>query len=63
MRAAFVVRLSRNTRPAQNHFEGSVEEIDSGRELRFHSTEELIHFLGQSFDAIFRNDEGMAKEV
>jgi hypothetical protein len=27
-----------------------VEEVDSGRELRFRSAEELMNFLGQRFD-------------
>jgi hypothetical protein len=53
MRAAFVVRLGRDTKPAQNHFEGWVEEVDSGNELRFHSTTELLRFLGQHFQAVF----------
>jgi hypothetical protein len=53
MRGAFVVRLARETEPAQGRFEGWVEEVDSGQELRFHSTEELLSFLGQRFDAVF----------
>ena len=53
MRAAFVVRLGRDTKPAKNYFEGWVEEVDSGNELRFHSTAELLQFLGQGFLAAF----------
>jgi hypothetical protein len=53
MRAAFVVRLGRDTKPAQNYFEGWVEEVDSGNELRFHSTTELLQFLGQRFQSAF----------
>ena len=53
MRAAFVVRLGRDTKPAQDYFEGWVEEVDSGNELRFHSTTELLRFLGQRFQAVF----------
>jgi hypothetical protein len=30
-------------------FEGWVEEVDSGKELRFHSLDELLGFLGQRF--------------
>ena len=52
MRAAFVVRLGRDTKPTQNYFEGWVEEVDSGNELRFHSTTELLQFLGQRFQAV-----------
>ena len=53
MRAAFVVRLGRDTKPAQGYFEGWVEEVDSGNELRFHSTAELLQFLGQRFQSVF----------
>lgn len=56
MRAAFVVRLGRDTKPAQNYFEGWVEEVDSGNELRFHSTTELLRFLGQRFHAVFGSE-------
>lgn len=53
MRAAFIVRLGRDTKPVQNHFEGWVEEVDSGNEVRFHSTTELLGFLGQRFQSVF----------
>jgi hypothetical protein len=56
MRAAFVVRLGSDTKPAQNYFEGWVEEVDSGNELRFHSTTELLRFLGQRFEAVFGSE-------
>ena len=56
MRAAFVVRLGRDTKPAQSYFEGWVEEVDSGNELRFHSTTELLGFLGQHFQAVFGSE-------
>jgi hypothetical protein len=51
MRGAFVVQLGPKTRPTEGQFEGWVEEVDSGKELRFHSTEELLAFLGQRFAA------------
>jgi hypothetical protein len=51
MRGAFVIRLGKETQPARGLFEGWVEEVDSGKELRFHSTEELLAFLGQRFAA------------
>jgi hypothetical protein len=50
MRGAFVVQLGPKTKPSEGRFEGSVEEVDSGRELRFRSAEELMKFLGQRFD-------------
>ena len=53
MRAAFVLRLGRETNPSIGHFEGSIEEVDSGRELKFQSLTELLEFLGERFLATF----------
>jgi hypothetical protein len=50
MRGAFVVQLGPETKPTEGRFEGWAEEVDSGRELRFRSAEELMNFLGQRFD-------------
>jgi hypothetical protein len=55
MRGAFVLRLGAETEPSENRFEGWVEEVDSGKELRFHSTGELIQFLGERFCAAFQS--------
>jgi len=33
---------------------GCVEEVDTGRELRFRSTDELLEFLGKCFDDALR---------
>jgi hypothetical protein len=55
MRGAFVIRLTRETQPAQNRLAGWVEEVDSGKELRFRSAEELLQFLGERFEAAFPN--------
>ena len=52
MRGAFVIRLGAETKPSEDHLEGWVEEVDSGRELRFRSAEELMNFLGQRFDLV-----------
>jgi hypothetical protein len=52
MRGAFVVQLGPETRPAEGQFEGWVEEVDSGTELRFGSGEELLKFLGQRFELV-----------
>lgn len=49
MHRAFVVRLGPNTDPTLGRLEGLVEEVDTGEELRFHSGEELLGFLGQRF--------------
>jgi hypothetical protein len=35
------------------HFEGSIEEVDSGQGTRFQSLEELLRFLGERFQAAF----------
>jgi hypothetical protein len=49
-RQAFVVHLATGTRPSDRHFDGWIEEVDTGRELRFRSTAELLAFLGQCFE-------------
>jgi hypothetical protein len=54
MRRAFVLQLSPETEPAKRHFEGYIEEVDTGRELRFRSSEELLAFLGECFDVAAR---------
>ena len=61
MRGAFVVRLGPETNLCSGHFEGSVEEVDSGKELKFQSAGELLAFLGERFVAAFENTEGQAR--
>jgi len=51
MRGAFVIRLSAETQPDNNRFEGWAEEVDSGEEVKFRSAEELLRFLGRRFVA------------
>jgi hypothetical protein len=67
MRGAFVVRLARETNPFEDHFEGSVEEVDSGKELKFRSSAELVTFLGECFQAAIRDtprdDPFIASEI
>jgi hypothetical protein len=53
MRGTFVLRLGTETKPSEGGFEGWVEEVDSGKELRFHSTGELIQSLGECFRTAF----------
>jgi len=53
MRGAFVVRLGLDTKPKNGLFEGWIEEVDSGMELRFRSTSELLRFLGERFEVVF----------
>jgi hypothetical protein len=47
MRCAFVLKLGPKTQPRLRQFEGWIEEVDTGRELRFRSTGELLTFLGE----------------
>ena len=49
MRQAFVLQLGADTDPARLHFVGVIEEVDTGRELRFKSTDELLDFLAHCF--------------
>ena len=62
MRGAFVIRLGRETNPSNGHFEGSIEEVDSGKELKFQSSTELLRFLGERFQAILVEAEGSAEK-
>jgi len=50
MRRAFVVQLGPDTQPRLHHYDGWIEEVDTGRELRFRSTEELLAFLAECFE-------------
>jgi hypothetical protein len=43
MRGAFVVQLRRTTH--DRRLEGLVEEVDTGKQAKFHSERELIGFL------------------
>jgi hypothetical protein len=62
MRQAFVLTLGHETDATRRQFVGSIEEVDTGRELRFRSTEELLEFLAQCFkDAVQR--ERTSKET
>jgi hypothetical protein len=47
VRWAFVVQLGPETRAPERHFDGWIEEVDTGRELRFRSTDELLVFLSR----------------
>jgi hypothetical protein len=50
MRCGFVIRLGSATKPSEGRFEGWVEEVDTGKELRFRSNDELLRFLGERFE-------------
>jgi hypothetical protein len=56
MRGDYVLRLRPGTDFAGGQFEGSVEEVDTGNRLKFQTTEELLKFLGQSFEETLRRE-------
>jgi hypothetical protein len=45
MQGAYVVHLGAPQEQSQEELEGRIEEVDTGRSLRFHSGGELIQFL------------------
>jgi hypothetical protein len=55
MKRAFVIRLSQEANLAEGKFQGHVEEVDTGRELKFRSLEEFLGFLQ---DCIAGSSEG-----
>ena len=42
---------------ARRHFAGCIEEVDTRRDLRFKSTDELLAFLAEGFDRGQQRDE------
>ena len=65
MRQAFVLQLGAETDTARQHFVGVIEEVDTGCELRFKSTGELLAFLTQCFERELKQeqqDEGPLRE-
>jgi hypothetical protein len=50
MKRAFVLRLSPEASPASGVFAGRVEEVDTGRNLKFKSIDEFLSFLQQCLD-------------
>jgi hypothetical protein len=51
MKRAFVIRLSPEANPGKGKFQGHIEEVDTGRELRFRSLEEFLAFVQDCIDA------------
>jgi len=49
MRGAFVVQLRNAGRGVTRGMEGSVEEVDTGKESHFRSEDELVEFLRECF--------------
>lgn len=48
MRRAFVLRISPECEVEAGKLEGWVEDVDSGRELKFKSVPELLSFVSKS---------------
>ena len=57
MKRAFVLRLTPEARPVNGTFHGRVEEVDSGRNVKFASIEEFLNFLQQCLDHQQTQDE------
>jgi hypothetical protein len=49
MRGAFVVQLKSADQSLAGHLEGSVEEVDTGKQAHFRSVDELLRFLRERF--------------
>ncbi len=56
MRGAFVVRLLKASEGSQ--MEGSVEEVDTGKQSQFRTEKELIAFLRERFTRICHEKNG-----
>ena len=50
MRQAFVLTLDDSSDPGQRRFAGWIEDVDTARELRFQSTDQLLAFLAESLE-------------
>jgi hypothetical protein len=50
------MQLGPETETARRHFVGQIEEVDTGRETRFRSTEELLTFLTDCYDLARRRE-------
>ena len=62
MRGAFVVQIDKASQPAQKQFQGWVEEVDSGEQLRFHSTDELLAFLARRMQVMGWGEHGQEND-
>jgi hypothetical protein len=45
MKGAFVLQIATDSDAARREFAGHIEEIDTGTELKFRSTDQLLEFL------------------
>ena len=63
MRRAFVLQLGAETEATRLNFVGFIEEVDTGRELRFKSTDELLNFLAKCFNEAEKGDMPITDEL
>ena len=56
MKGAFVLRLGAESQSQKRDFGGWIEEVDTGRDTRFHSTSELLDFLADCFELARRRE-------
>ena len=50
MQGAYVVHLGASQEQSQEELEGRIEEVDTGKSLKFHSGGELIQFLRERLE-------------
>jgi hypothetical protein len=50
MQGAYVVHLGAPEKQSRQELEGRIEEVDTGKSLRFHSGGELIQFLRERLE-------------
>ena len=50
MQGAYVVHLGASQEQSREELEGRIEEVDTGKSLRFHSGGELIQFLRERLE-------------
>lgn len=50
MQGAYVVHLGASQKQSREELEGRIEEVDTGKSLRFHSGGELIQFLRERLE-------------
>jgi hypothetical protein len=65
VKGAFVLRLGPESQSQKREFGGWIEEVDTGRDAKFHSTSELLDFLADCFELARRREReppGGAKE-
>jgi hypothetical protein len=57
MRSAFVLRLESGRKPFGREFSGRIEEVDTGNERHFDSTEEMLTFLESCLEDAQRREQ------